>query len=93
MPGDRSAGITCRTVFRITSRTICEKGWGVYTKRAFAGREAVLAYLCRYTHQVAISNSRIRVLDAETRTVTFGYKDYAKRRAAALVEPVSRAVP
>jgi hypothetical protein len=45
--------------------TICEKAWGVYAKRPFAGPEAVLAYVCRYTHRVAISNSRIRTLDAE----------------------------
>ena len=32
--------------------------WIVYSKRPFAGPEAVLAYLSRYTHRVAISNSR-----------------------------------
>jgi hypothetical protein len=56
---------------------ICQKGWVVYTKRPFAGPEAVLAYLCRYTHRVAITNSRIEALDRPARTVSFRYKDYA----------------
>src|SRR5208337_497221 len=37
--------------------------WVVYTKRPFAGPQAVLAYLARYTHRVAISNSRLIALD------------------------------
>jgi hypothetical protein len=56
---------------------VCRQDWVVYTKRPFAGPQAVLAYLCRYTHRVAISNSRIEALDLEARTVTFRYKDYA----------------
>jgi hypothetical protein len=40
------------------------------------GPKAFLAYLCRYTHRVAISNSRIENLDRERGTVTFRYKDY-----------------
>ena len=50
----------------------CE--WVVYAKRPFAGPQAVLAYLSRYTHRVAISNSRLLSLDA--RGVTFRWKDY-----------------
>jgi hypothetical protein len=46
----------------------------VYSKKPFAGPEAVLAYLARYTHRVAISNSRLIAADA--RGVTFKYKDY-----------------
>ncbi len=48
--------------------------WVVYAKRPFAGPEAVLAYLSRYTHRVAISNSRLISLD--DRNVTFKWKDY-----------------
>ena len=48
--------------------------WVVYAKRPFAGPEAVLAYLSRYTHRIAISNSRLVALDANT--VTFKWKDY-----------------
>jgi len=50
----------------------CE--WVVYAKRPFAGPEAVLAYLSRYTHRVAISNSRLVCMDE--RGVTFRWKDY-----------------
>jgi hypothetical protein len=50
----------------------CE--WVVYAKRPFAGPAAVLAYLSRYTHRVAISNSRLLAL--EERGVTFRWKDY-----------------
>jgi hypothetical protein len=50
----------------------CE--WVVYAKPPFAGPDAVLAYLSRYTHRVAISNSRLLALDH--RGVTFRWKDY-----------------
>ncbi len=50
----------------------CE--WVVYAKRPFAGPSAVLAYLSRYTHRVAIANSRLMALDE--RGVTFRWKDY-----------------
>jgi predicted Zn-ribbon and HTH transcriptional regulator len=50
----------------------CE--WVVYAKRPFAGPQAVLAYLSRYTHRVAISNSRLLAMDG--RGVTFRWKDY-----------------
>jgi hypothetical protein len=52
------------------------KRWIVYAKPPFAGPEAVLAYLSRYTHRVAISNSRLIAFD-ET-DVTFRYKDYRR---------------
>jgi len=48
--------------------------WFVYAKRPFSGPEQVLAYLSRYTHRVAISNSRL--VAADTSGVTFTYKDY-----------------
>jgi hypothetical protein len=48
--------------------------WVVYAKRPFSGPEQVLAYLSRYTHRVAISNSRLVALDE--RGVTFRWKDY-----------------
>ena len=48
--------------------------WFVYAKRPFAGPEAVLTYLSRYTHRVAISNSRL--ISANDSAVTFKCKDY-----------------
>jgi hypothetical protein len=50
------------------------KRWFVYAKRPFAGPKAVLAYLSRYTHRVAISNRRLVALNE--RSVTFKVKDY-----------------
>lgn len=48
--------------------------WVVYAKRPFAGPQAVLAYLSRYTHRVAISNRRLMKMDEHG--VTFRWKDY-----------------
>jgi hypothetical protein len=48
--------------------------WIVYSKRPFGGPEAVLAYLSRYTHRVAIANSRLIAFD--DKGVTFKWKDY-----------------
>ncbi|WP_449472974.1 IS91 family transposase [Sphingobium chungangianum] len=53
-----------------------KKRWVVYAKPPFAGPEAVLAYLSRYTHRVAISNRRLLAFDGAS--VTLGYKDYRK---------------
>src|SRR4051812_49466951 len=50
--------------------------WFVYAKRPFAGPAAVLAYLSRYTHRVALSNRRL--IAADSRGVTFTYKDYKR---------------
>jgi hypothetical protein len=58
--------------------------WVVYSKRPFGGPAAVLAYLSRYTHRVAISNSRLISLDHNG--VTFKWKDYrAKGRDRAKI--------
>ena len=48
--------------------------WFVYAKRPFAGPKAVLAYLSRYTHRVAISNRRL--IRADVNSVTFRGKNY-----------------
>jgi hypothetical protein len=48
--------------------------WVVYAKRPFAGPKQVLAYLARYTHRVAIANSRL--LDLDDHHVSFRWKDY-----------------
>jgi len=53
-----------------------KKRWMVYAKAPFAGPEAVLAYLSRYTHRVAISNSRL--IRHDENGVTFRYKDYRR---------------
>jgi hypothetical protein len=48
--------------------------WVVYAKPPFGGPEHVLAYLGRYTHRVAIANSRLTRIDDDT--VSFRWKDY-----------------
>jgi predicted RNA-binding Zn-ribbon protein involved in translation (DUF1610 family) len=53
--------------------------WVVYAKPPFGGPEAVLAYLSRYTHRVAISNHRL--VSADAGTVSFRWKDYRIKRA------------
>jgi hypothetical protein len=50
--------------------------WVVYAKKPFGGPQAVLAYLSRYTHRVAIANSRLLALDDNS--VTFKWKDYRR---------------
>ena len=58
--------------------------WVVYSKRPFGGPQAVLAYLSRYTHRVAIANSRLIAFDGAG--VTFRWKDYrAKGRERAKI--------
>lgn len=52
------------------------KDWIVYAKAPFGGPQAVIEYLGRYTHKVAISNHRIHSINDEEGTVSFAYKDY-----------------
>jgi predicted Zn-ribbon and HTH transcriptional regulator len=69
-------GLCSRSAFDASLAPLRKKNWFVYAKPPFAGPEAVLAYLARYTHRVAISNSRLIGLDE--RGVTFRYKDYRR---------------
>ena len=62
--------------FKEFLRPINNIDWVVYAKRPFAGPRSVLAYLSRYTHRVAIANSRL--LAADEQKVTFKWKDYRK---------------
>jgi hypothetical protein len=55
-------------------RPLAKRCWVVYAKRPFGGPEQVLAYLGRYTHRVAITNSRLTAF--ENHRVTFRWKDY-----------------
>jgi hypothetical protein len=70
--------------FAATLAPLRQAEWVVYAKRPFGGPEAVLAYLARYTHRVAISNSRLIAFDQVG--VTFRWKDdRAKAHARAKV--------
>lgn len=55
--------------------TLMATPWVVYARGTCQHSDSVLAYLSRYTHRIAISERRIRAVDADT--VTFAYKDYA----------------
>ena len=68
------APLAAREAFSAFLTPLRTTEWVVYAKRPFGGPEAVLAYLARYTHRVAISNSRLIALN-ET-SVTFKWKDY-----------------
>jgi len=69
-----------RETFAAHLAPLRRKNWFVYAKAPFAGPEAVLAYLARYTHRVAIPNSRLLGLDELG--VTFRYKDYRRNGQA-----------
>jgi len=68
------ASLTNPKAFAAFLAPLRNKRWFVYAKRPFAGPKAVLAYLSRYTHRVAISNSRLIALQQQR--VTFKLKDY-----------------
>ena len=68
------AGLAEPPVFRARVAALRKVEWVVYAKRPFGGPDAVLAYLSRYTHRIAIANSRLVAFDGER--VTFKWKDY-----------------
>ena len=68
------AGLVDPDAFATYLAPLRKTEWVVYAKPPFGGPEAVLAYLSRYTHRVAISNSRL--VSADASTVTFQWKDY-----------------
>jgi Putative transposase/Transposase zinc-binding domain len=63
--------------FAALLRQVRSRRWVLFAKGSVVGPDHVLDYLGRYTHRVALSNSRLRALDPAARTVTFTYKDYA----------------
>ena len=68
------AGLADRAAFDAFLKPVRKLNWYVNVKDPFAGPEAVLAYLSRYTHRVAISNRRLVRVDGDG--VAFRYKDY-----------------
>ena len=68
------AGLADARAFKDCLTPLRKVEWVVYAKRPFAGPKAVLAYLSRYTHRVAIANSRLLAMDEHG--VTFKWKDY-----------------
>ena len=72
-------GLIDRNTFDVFLKPLRQIDWVVYAKEPFAGPKPVLAYLSRYTHRVAISNSRLIRFDAQN--VTFRVKDYRLKGA------------
>ena len=68
------AGLTKPARFKAYAAALRKREWVVYAKRPFGGPDVVLAYLSRYTHRVAIANSRLVAFDGAR--VTFKWKDY-----------------
>ena len=68
------ASFTDARAFAAALKPLRRTKWFVYSKAPFAGPKAVLAYLARYTHRVAISNRRLIRANAES--VSFKVKDY-----------------
>lgn len=62
--------------YRSLVNELYSKEWVVYSKKPFGSNQAILNYIGRYSHRVAISNSRILDYSLEDHTVTFSYKDY-----------------
>ena len=68
------ASLSDRVAFLSHLAPLRKREWVVYAKRPFAGPEQVLAYLARYTHRVAIANSRL--VEQTDEHVVFRWKDY-----------------
>ena len=74
------AALTDGTAFKGYLDPLRKVEWVVYAKEPFAGPQAVLSYLSRYTHRIAISNSRLVARDDDG--VTFKCKDYRRKGPA-----------
>ncbi len=70
----RHQALADKAAFDAYLKPLRKSEWVVYAKEPFGGPGAVLAYLSRYTHRVAISNSRL--ISVDEKGVTFKYKDY-----------------
>lgn len=55
---------------------LATKGWNIFSRPTLGNTRAVVRYLARYTSRIAISNQRIKRIDAERETVSFEWKDY-----------------
>ena len=76
----RQAALAKPARFKAYVAALRKVEWVVYAKRPFGGPDTVLAYLSRYTHRVAIANSRLVAFDGER--VTFKWKDYRAKADA-----------
>lgn len=77
------AGLDDASTFVAAVRNLRRRNWIVYAKPPFGSPEHVLAYLGRYTHRVAIANSRL--VSADETSVTFRWRDYRHGNASKLM--------
>ena len=63
-----------KAAFKAYLKPLYKTNWAVFAKEPFSGPKAVLAYLSRYTHRVAIANRRL--ISVDDKKVTFTWKDY-----------------
>ena len=77
---DKLKPLTENDIFTQYLAPLRQTEWVVYAKRPFSGPEAVLSYLSRYTHRIAIANSRL--ITCDDRGVTFKWKDYRNKGRA-----------
>ncbi len=71
--------LTDKAAFHAYLKPLYKTDFAVHAKEPFAGPKAVLAYLSRYTHRVAIANRRL--ISVDDKTVTFSWKDYRAQGA------------
>lgn len=64
-------------LYKQIRQKLWQKPWVIFAKRPFGNAKSVVEYLGRYTHKIAISNHRIKDIDAQN--VTFDYKDYREK--------------
>ena len=77
---DKLKPLTENDIFTQYLAPLRQTEWVVYAKRPFSGPEAVLSYLSRYTHRIAIANSRL--ITCDDWGVTFKWKDYRNKGRA-----------
>lgn len=76
---DQDKDLAYDSPFESFLSSLYDKKWVVFSKPTFENTDAVVNYIGRYTHRIAISNSRIKNYDEENGTVTFTYNDYKDR--------------
>jgi hypothetical protein len=74
---NEASQLTTRSKFLALVNELYLKEWVVFCKKPFKTPAHVVRYLGRYTHRVAISNSRIKTFDGES--VSFSWKDYKNK--------------
>jgi hypothetical protein len=80
----RTAHLKNRAQFLALKRTLYDKKWVTFCKGTYQKTERVIDYLARYTHRVAIANSRI-IMEDDNR-ITFKWRDYRENNRTKLMK-------